>query len=304
MLENMHANRSCYFLQPLRSFFWQTRLAKWGILSLSKTLRNLRIADLELFIAAAHLGSLSKAAALHHMSQSAASTAIQRVEAAFGRPLCTHEKRAFSLTKEGKQLLSRSEQWLRALHDIASDEGLTPIRLATTHAIARAVVPVILPHEHIEVQLMRPDIAYGALLRDEADVALVLDNALWEGVVATEVGSGFFQLYSRRKRVSVGPVLLPEDQIEVLTLQRRWQQKQGKALAVKARLPSWSLIADICSRSNEIGFLPDFLADVGMRPVSWQPEPSAYRVLALYRAPNRAFQGRLDAIVQLCKSAF
>lgn len=274
------------------------------ILSLSKTLRNLRIADLELFITAAHLGSLSNAAALHHISQSAASTAIQRVEIAFGRPLCTHERRAFSLTQEGKLLLSRSESWLKALHELANDAEASPIRLATTHAIARAVVPFILPHEHIEVQLMRPDIAYGALLRDEADIALVLDNAPWEGAVAMEVGSGLFQLYSRRKRTPIGPVLLPEDQIEVLTLQRRWQQKQGKALAVKARLPSWSLIADICSRSNEIGFLPDFLADSGMQPVSWQPEPSSYRVLALYRESSKAFQDRLDAVVHLCKSAF
>ncbi|MBS0654167.1 MAG: LysR family transcriptional regulator, partial [Verrucomicrobia bacterium] len=209
---------------------------------ISRSLRNLRVADLELFIAAAHMQSLSKAAALHHMSQSAASTAIQRVEAAFDRPLCTHERSGFCLTKEGRELLSRSEQWLKMLHEIASTEEY-PLRFATTHAIARVFVPAILPHVRIEVQLMRPDAAYGALLRDEADVALVLDNAPWEGVVATEVGAGFFQLYSRKKRAPVGPALLPEDQIEVLALQQRWQEKYGSPLAVKMRLPSWSLIA-------------------------------------------------------------
>ena len=179
------------------------------------------------------------------------------------------------------------------------------MRLATTHAIARVCVPAVLPHEHIDVQLMRPDIAYGAVLRDEADVAIVLDNAPCEGVVATEVGKGSFQLYSRKKKAPIGPVLLPEDQIEVLTLQQRWQQQHAKPLVIKARLPSWSLIADICSRSTEIGFLPGFLAlEAGMQPVSWQPAPSSYRVLALYRMANSTFQCRIDALMPHLKLAF
>ena len=52
-------------------------------------LSHLRISDLELFITAAHLKSLSKAASFHNLSQRAARTAILRVEAAFERPLCT-----------------------------------------------------------------------------------------------------------------------------------------------------------------------------------------------------------------------
>jgi DNA-binding transcriptional LysR family regulator len=255
--------------------------------SLTATLRHLRIADLELFITAARLKSLGKAAKLHHLSQSASSAAIVRVEEAFARPLCTHEKRAFNLTKEGLHILPKAEAWLKNLQDELLSDAVPPIRLATTHAIARVCVPALLPHEAIDVQLMRPDSAYGAVLRDEADVAIVLDNARWEGVKATELGTGSFQLYSRKRRAPKGPVLLPEDQIEVLTLQQRWQDMHAMPLAIKSRLPSWSLIADICSRSYEIGFLPDFLAlQSDMRPVVWQPPPSSYRVLALSRTPH------------------
>ena len=32
-----------------------------------------------------------------------------------------------------------------------------------------------------------------AILHDEADIALVLDNAPWKGVIAAEIGNGFFQ---------------------------------------------------------------------------------------------------------------
>lgn len=262
-------------------------------------LRDLRIADLELFITAAHLQNLGKAAALHHLSQSAASAAICRVEAVFGRPLCTHEKRQFALTIEGKDLLPKAEDWLRQLRENVASQDLAPIRLATTHAIARVCIPPVLAIETIVLKLLRPDHAYAAILRDEADIAIVLDNAPWEGVLAEEIGSGYFQLYCREKNVPQSPILLPEDQMEVLTLQRRWQES-AQSLEVKARLPSWSLIADICSHSDEIGFLPDFLAS-HLHPVKWQPEPSSYRVLALYRNKGIAFVKRLSSIVQTLK---
>lgn len=271
----------------------------------SGSLSHLRIADLELFITAAHFKSLGKAAALHHLSQSAASAAIQRVEAAFDKQLCTHEKRQFALTKEGQQLLPRAEKWLRNLRESVIKEEDFPIRIATTHAIARVAIPNILTGDSIEVKLMRPDLAYGAVLRDEADVALVLDNAPWEGVIATEIGKGSFQLYSKGKVATPSPVLLPEDQIEVLTLQQRWMHIYNQPLLAKARLPSWSLIADICSTSEEVGFLPDFLGvQCKLHAVPWQPVPSKYRILALYRNNAKQFQVRLDKLIAKWKKAF
>ncbi len=271
----------------------------------SSSLRHLRIADLELFITAAHFKSLGKAASLHHLSQSAASAAIQRVEAAFDKQLCTHEKRQFALTKEGQQLLPRAEKWLRSLRETVAKEEALPIRIATTHAIARVAIPSILTEDSIELKLMRPDLAYGAVLRDDSDVALVLDNAPWEGVIATEIGKGSFQLYSKRKDATLSPVLLPEDQIEVLALQQRWMHIYNQPMLVKARLPSWSLIADICSTSEEVGFLPDFLAvQSKLHAVSWQPMPSKYRILALYRNNAKQFQVRLDKLIAKWKEAF
>lgn len=50
---------------------------------MNNLLSHLRLADLELFITAGYLKNLSKAAALHNLSQSAASTVISRVELAF-----------------------------------------------------------------------------------------------------------------------------------------------------------------------------------------------------------------------------
>lgn len=269
------------------------------------SLRNLRIADLELFLSAARIENLGKAAAIHHLSQSAASTAIQRVESAFRVELCTHERKRFRLTKQGKVLLPRLERVIEQIRDLIVANDVSPIRVVTTHAIAQVVVPSLFSLSKMDFQQMRPDSAYRAVLEMEADLALVLDNAPWKAVGVEEVGRGSFRLCSRNPDQQLKPVLLPEEQMEVLFLQQTWLQEYGYPLPVKSRISSWSLIGQICSESDEVGFLPDFLAKkFGLEPVAWQPAPSPYRVLAIYREGETSLQGRFDEILQLLKGLF
>lgn len=272
---------------------------------MNSLLSHLRIADLELFITAGHLKNLGKAAQLHNLSQSAASTAIARVEQAFCQALCTHEKRHFRLTHQGANLLPTVEDWLRQFREKIAINTPRPLRLATTQAIARAVISALLPVEAIELKLMRPDLAFDAVLNDEADFALVPDNSPWNGVNSEEVGKGLFQLYSTLQNAPLGSILLPENQIEVLCLLQRWKQLHGSPLTIKARIPSWSLIADICANSTDISFLPDFLGKKAkLHPVTWQPEPSSYRILALFHNFDVSFQKRINLLIECCQKAF
>lgn len=293
-------------MKDLRNNFDNSQLVEGQLLQkLENSLKNLRVADVELFITAAHMKNLGKSASFHHLSQSAASTAIQRVEAAFGIPLCTHEKRQFRLTREGQILFPRLENWIKQLRNLIISKDQIPLRLVTTHAIAQIAVPALLSIDNIDFKHMRPDHAYAALLHAEADIALVLDNAPWKGVIAAEVGKGNFQLYSSDKEASLKPVLLPEDQMEVLSLQQSWQQVHGYSIPVKTRIPSWSLIANICAESKEIGFLPDFLAKkFNLYPVLWQPVASQYRVLAIYRNTGKHLQERFDQLLRELRRVF
>ena len=282
-----------------------TLLEEKFLQKLESSLKSLRVADLELFITAAQMQNLGKSAEVHHLSQSGASAAIRRVEGAFGLSLCTHEKRQFRLTREGEVLFPRLEAWIRQLRDLIATKDQEPIRLATTHAMAQIAVPALLSLDSIDFKQMRPDHAYAAVLRGEVDLALVLDNAPWKEVTAVEIAAGHFQLFSKEEKAPLQPVLLPEDQMEVLALQQSWQQTHGYALPVKARIPSWSLIASICASSVEVGFLPDFLASkFSLHSVSWQPATSPYRVLALYRHPDRHLQGRLERLLDELQTIF
>jgi hypothetical protein len=54
-----------------------------------------------------------------------------------------------------------------------------------------------------------------------------------------------------------------------------------------------------------VGFLPDFLAKkYALHPVLWQPAPSAYRVLAIYRTLGTPLQARLDRLLKILISVF
>lgn len=106
-------------------------------------------------------------------------------------------------------LVPKAEAWLKQFRETIATDAPQPICLATTHAIARVVIPTILSVESVELKLMRPDKAYEAVLIDNADIALVLDNAPWEEVTSIEVGAGFFQLYSAISEVPIMPVILP-----------------------------------------------------------------------------------------------
>lgn len=263
------------------------------------------MADLELFISAARLNSVSKAALMHNLSQSSASAAIQRVEAAFGSSLCRHEKRHFRLTQEGCLLIPKIDTWLKQFNEQIATNIERPLRLVTTRAIARVILPSILAVEKVDLQLLRPDKAYAAVLKDEADLAIVPDNSVWNDVSAIEIGFGSFGLYSSKPDMQLSPVLLPENQIEVLSFMQRWNKMYDKPLEIKARIPSWSLIADICANSADVGFLPDFLASkIGLCSVAWQPPTSHFRILALYCLPNASLQQRINKLTDLCKAIF
>ncbi len=252
-----------------------------------------------------HLKNLSKAAAIHHLSQSSASAAITRVEAAFGKELCHHEKRQFRLTHEGTVLLPKIENWLKEFKETILTNAESPIRLVTTNAIARVILPVILSKESIELQLCRPDKAYLAIQNNEADLAIVPDNTLWKNLTCTKVAQCHFGLYSSQINPPVGPILLPEDQIEVLTFMQRWKNMYAEPIAVKARIPSWSLIADLLLNATDVGFLPSFLGEhLNLHPVTWQPPVAKFRLLAMHSPCNNVFMRRINQVIDLCIQTF
>ena len=158
---------------------------------------------LEDLSALAHTGSLSRAAALRHVTHPAFGRRIRALEAWAGVPLVERGSKPVRLTPAGQRLLAQGEESLRGLLDVreelrsADTEQQRVLTLATGRTLARTWVADWLPKVG---QLARPAllrVRTGALAdtldwleRGEADLLVVYHHP---SITDRPQGRGFLQ---------------------------------------------------------------------------------------------------------------
>ena len=129
---------------------------------------------------------MSKGAERCGISQSAASQHVQEVERRLGAALLDRGKRPLALTAAGKlyadlcrEVVLREEQFQAALDELKRQAGDT-VRVASIYSIGlsemsgiREAFEARFPAAHLEVDYMRPDQIYRAVLTGSADLGLV-----------------------------------------------------------------------------------------------------------------------------------
>jgi DNA-binding transcriptional LysR family regulator len=142
--------------------------------------------DCKLFRDVAHARSLSRAAQLNGISQSAATQHIQELERRLGTSLLDRSTRPLGLTDAGKlyadlcrDILRREEDFTAALDEIrGSAEGT--LRVATIYSIGLSEMVRLkkefaeaCPGATVHVELLRPDKVYDAVLEGSADLGFI-----------------------------------------------------------------------------------------------------------------------------------
>ncbi|MBN3751990.1 LysR family transcriptional regulator [Paraburkholderia sp. Tr-20389] len=135
---------------------------------------------ISIFVRAATLGNLRKAAVDQGISPQAASHAVMQLEKSLGVRLFHRTTRKLSLTEEGERLLQSVEPALATLSSAiddarrAKDEVAGPLRVSAPMALGRAVLwPAVLEFAALypDVQLdVRFDDHFTDLVSDRADV--------------------------------------------------------------------------------------------------------------------------------------
>lgn len=150
--------------------------------------RNLDLTALRSFAAVAELGGVTRAATLLHLTQSAVSMQIKRLEAALGRALFDRTGRGVVLTANGEQLLGYARKLL-ALNDEAmarlTDQVFEgEIVLGVPHDIVYPAIPKVLQRFHADYPRMKITLvsSYTSTLktmfrRGECDVILTTEDA-------------------------------------------------------------------------------------------------------------------------------
>jgi len=130
--------------------------------------------------------SLSRAAQLSGISQSAATQHIQEMEKRLGASLLDRSTRPLGLTPAGKlyaelcrEVLRREEDFTAALDEIRGSAE-TLLRVATIYSIGlsemarlREEFARVCPEATVQTELLRPDKVYEAVLSGESDLGFI-----------------------------------------------------------------------------------------------------------------------------------
>ena len=172
---------------------------------------NLSSRDLRAFLAVATTLSFSKAAKEMHLSQSALSTRVVRLETAMGSRLFDRTTRAVTLTAAGallashaEQLLSDMERAIVAVHDVAAVRR-GQVALAAMPSLAARIVPRlfrVFSARHPDVRLSVVDTlsepAFELVRQGRVDFALTAANPAYTDLDYAPLTTDHFVLLAAR----------------------------------------------------------------------------------------------------------
>ena len=155
-------------------------------------MRNLDVTTLRSFVAVADSGGVTRAAGFLHLTQSAVSMQIKRLEEMLGLDLLDRTGRGVALTASGEQLLAYARRMVALNDEVISrltDQSFEgEITLGVPHDIVYPVIPQVLKQFHsafprVKVQL---EASFTKTLkaqfgRGECDVIMTTETGLDQG---------------------------------------------------------------------------------------------------------------------------
>ena len=130
--------------------------------------------------------SFSRAAALHSVSQSAASQAVRQIEQRLGAQLIDRSTRPGRLTPEGKLFFQGCQEILERYHELEDavqrrqhPSGYT-VRVASIYSVSLHDLSgyverfqSLVPGATVDIAYMHPDQVYERILNDQSDLGLI-----------------------------------------------------------------------------------------------------------------------------------
>lgn len=156
-----------------------------------------RSGEMEVFVRVVEQGGFSAAARVCHMTPSAVSKLVARLESRLGARLVNRSTRAFQLTPEGCVFYERATRILADIEDAernagAGEQPVGRIRLNTSASYATHILAPILPefldcHPKVTIDLVQTDMVVD-LLAERTDVAVRAGPMRSSSLVARKLG--------------------------------------------------------------------------------------------------------------------
>jgi DNA-binding transcriptional LysR family regulator len=146
----------------------------------------MNLETLKLYCDIVRLHSFSQGAALNQVSQSAASQAVQQLEAELDVQLIDRSKRPFMLTPEGQRFFQGSQELLQRFTEVqnsiasARTQMTGIVRIAAIYSVGIHIISdhtqrfmAAYPQARVRLEYLHPQKVVDAVLTDEADLGIL-----------------------------------------------------------------------------------------------------------------------------------
>lgn len=257
---------------------------------------HLNLIYLKYFCDAVRSGSITTAAKLNHVSQSAVSQGIAKLELHLGHILISHQPNRFKVTEEGKQLFAHAKNIFKAIETtedfLANDRGR--ITFGCTHSFALSCLPQYLKYANQRLPNLRINFRLGHyfnikdwIKKGTIDFGILLDNDDLSSFDRFTLHRGTYRLYVSKDIDD--PTTLPflldsEERIETNLLKATYRNLYDKELPILMEVSSWSVITKLVEEGFGIGLFPDYIAhnNEALKPVFPELNPMDYTLYALF----------------------
>jgi len=266
----------------------------------------MNLSDLRVFVSAARRPSLGAAALELHLTPSAVSKALKRLEDSLGKPLFDRSAKQLVLNDSGQLLLARAQTLLaladQAKADLMGERAAVDCRVAGPaillwrhgHMLSQALRAY--PEASLRMQAMFEDEALAALLRGDINAAIVTGDVIegrgehwsdeWQ---VTPLGSVTLHLVAGQHHPLVASLppapLLEADTVQVLAydfacpsrslfcgVQRGARSDGWRDDQLPRKIRYWTddlqLLLALVKSGEALAYLPDFaLADPELRRI-------------------------------------
>lgn len=236
----------------------------------------INLSHLKFFCDAVIYSSVSEAAKINYVSQSAVSQAIAKLEMILSVSLVIHSRQKFQITDEGKILFEQARHIFKAVDNIhekinQNKEEITgSVKFVTTKSLSMSFIAPLykemqnkFPQVNIHFRSGGLNFIRNALRQGEAEFALVVYDQDFSQFSKHPLKKGRFNLYQNHEaphyQIENGILVDFFEGTHVNDLVNYFSQINRPQLRIQAELSGWEIVARFAEMNVGIGFFPDYL---------------------------------------------
>jgi LysR family transcriptional regulator, carnitine catabolism transcriptional activator len=262
----------------------------------------LNLIHLKFFCDAVKYESISEAAKMNYISQSAVSQAITKLEMIFGVQLIFQNRQKLQVTEEGKVVAEQATMIFRAVQNTfekvnqTKEEVTGTLKFVTTKSLGMSFIAPVYklirqkyPSLNFKFRMGGLNLIRTALRHEEAEFAIVVYDHNFEQFAKHPLKKGSLHLYQAKEAAAdlldQGVFVDDYEGMYVKELKEHLEEK-GHPQAIQDAIAGWELTARFTQMGLGVGFFPDYIVandrfpNIDIHPIEY-PD-FQYEICAIY----------------------